>query len=104
VQNTAVTWAGLNKADSASVVIDPINDVDFGTWTPATRNFAVLSGAARSTANAVRVWAHRTTAGGNPVHLSFGAVIGHSTCDVNVSAIAYAGSSASAYGILGLAR
>jgi hypothetical protein len=102
VQNTAVTWAGYNKADMATVVVDPINDVDFGTWTPATHTFTVLTGASRSTANAVRVWAHRTAANGNAVRLSFGAVIGRPTCDVNASAVAYAAPATGNYGIVGL--
>ena len=99
VQNTAVIWAGRNTADMTSVVIDPVNDVDFGTWTPATRSFTVLTGAARTSANAVRVWAHRTVAKGNAVRLTFGAVIGQSTCDVNASAVVYV---ARNYGIIGL--
>ncbi len=102
VQNTAVIWAGRNTADMTSVVIDPVNDVDFGTWTPATRSFTVLTGAARTSANAVRVWAHRTAAKGNAVRLTFGAVIGQSTCDVNASAVVYVAPASRNYGIIGL--
>jgi len=48
----------------------------------------------------VRVWAHRNTARGNPVQLSFGAIIGRSTCDANASAIAYVPTGS--YGFIGL--
>ena len=85
-QNNAVSAAAANNADGASVSVDPNNDVDFGTWSGGT--FTILTGAARSNANAVRVWVRRTAANGNPVSLSFGGLIGKNTCDVQVSAIA----------------
>jgi Flp pilus assembly protein TadG len=86
-QTTAVSWANKNKAGNTSVVIDPTNDVDFGTWNSTNRTFTVLSGAARTSANAVRVWARRTHANGNATSLTFGALVGQSTCDINTSAI-----------------
>lgn len=87
-QNAAVTWAGYNSADSTSVVIDGTNDVDFGTWDPNAKTFTVLTGSARSSANAVRVWARRTTARGTAISLTFGKLVGQSTIDMNVSAMA----------------
>jgi hypothetical protein len=101
-QNAAVTWAGYNTADGSSVVIDPNNDVDFGTWDSSARTFTVLSGGARSGANAVRVWARRTAAGGNAIPLTFGKVLGASSCDTTASAIALATSSGSSPGIVGI--
>src|SRR5438093_1359388 len=59
-QNTAVTWASYNTADGTAVVINPTTDVEFGTWDPVGRTFTVLSGASRTSANAIRVWARRT--------------------------------------------
>ena len=94
-QNAAVTWGGYNLADTTSVVIDPTNDVDFGTWDTSARTFTVLTGAARTSANAVRVTARRTLARGTGVKLWFGQVIGQSSCDTTSSAIAYSGTSRS---------
>ena len=85
-QNNAVSAAAANKADGASISVDPNNDVDFGTWSNGT--FTVLTGVSRSNANAVRIWARRTAATGNPVSLSFGGLIGKTTCDVTASGIA----------------
>ena len=88
-QNAAVLWGGYSQADGTSVVIDPVNDVDFGTWDTSARTFVVLSGAARTNANSVRVWARRTAVRSTAIKLTFGAVIGINTCDANTSAIAY---------------
>ena len=92
-QNAAVLWGGYNSADGTPVVIDPTTDVDFGTWSKAGRTFSVLSGAARSTANAVRVYARRTAARGTSIPLAFGGIIGQSNCDANSTSIAYYGPS-----------
>lgn len=98
-QNAAVTWAGYNSADTTSVVVDGTNDVDFGTWDTSAHTFTVLTGAARSGANAVRVHARRTAAKGNAVTLWFASLFGQSTIDVNTSAIAMQNPS---YGTIGL--
>ena len=89
-QNNAVAAAAQNTADGIAVVIDPNNDVAFGAWDPSTNTFAVLSGAAASNANAVRVTTHRSLAGGNPIALAFGGVIGKNTCDASAQSIALA--------------
>ena len=87
-QSNAVTAAGNNTADNTAVVVDPNNDVEFGTWDPANRTFTVLTGSARSGANAVRVTCRRTAARGNPVPLWFAAMIGKTTADLTVQSIA----------------
>ena len=60
---TAQTYAvnaGLeNKSDGVGVVI-ALSDIEFGNWDKSTRSFSVLTGAARSGANALRVTARRT--------------------------------------------
>ena len=89
-QNTAVTFAGDNTADGTAVVIDPNYDVEFGTWDSTGRTFTVLSGAARSGANAVRVTALRTAANGNAVKLWFAMLMGQNSCDVHATATAAA--------------
>lgn len=87
-QSNAVIAAGNNTADNSPVVVDPNNDVEFGTWDSAHSTFTVLTGSARSSANAVRVTCRRTTARGNAVPLWFAPVIGKTTADVTVQAIA----------------
>jgi hypothetical protein len=90
VQNAAVTWAGYNTADGSSVVLDSATDVEFGTWDSTNKTFTVLTGAAQSGANAVRVTARRTAATGNAVPLMFGAILGRIGCDAKASVIAMA--------------
>src|SRR6266446_5944739 len=87
-QANAVAAAASNTADGTAVVVDPNTDVEFGTWDSGSGTFTVLAGPARSSANAIRVWARRTAARGNAVSVSFGGLIGKSTCDVTASCIA----------------
>jgi Flp pilus assembly protein TadG len=99
-QQLAVDYGKMNNADGIPVVIDPAADVEFGTWDTSKRTFTALSGAARSSANAVRVWARRTSARGNPLPLTWGALIGAKTCDVQAfSTVAVAPEN---YGVVGL--
>jgi Flp pilus assembly protein TadG len=98
-QNNAVSIASQNTAEGSPVVLNPNTDIDFGTWTPATRTFTVLSGAASSGANAVRITARRTAASGNPITLAFGAFVGMSRADAHATAIA---SATGGYGLVGL--
>ena len=99
-QTAAVTWGGFNTADGSSVVIDPNNDVIFGTWSTTTRTLTVLSGAARSGANAIQVNAHLIAARGAGIPLLFAGVLGRSTCDANETAIAYV--PPGGYGLVGM--
>ena len=91
-QSNAVYSAAQNTADESPVVVDPNNDVEFGTWDAGSKTFTVLSGASRNGANAIRVTCRRTTARGNPVSLWFAAVIGKPTADVTAQSIATMGS------------
>jgi Flp pilus assembly protein TadG len=88
-QNYAVDAADDNKADGTAVVIDPITDVEFLNWNKPTRTYTVLTGAARSSANALRVTARRTAANGGGVQLLFARVLGRTSQDVRASSIAY---------------
>jgi hypothetical protein len=87
-QAAASTYGGYNTVDGVALTIDPNNDVEFGTWDGSARTFTVLSGAARSNANSVRVTARRTAAGGNAIPLYFARVLGRSSCDVTAQAVA----------------
>src|SRR5437764_13345946 len=53
-RDRAVAAAADNKADGATVVLDPNLDVEFGTWDPYARVFTALAGARRDTATTVR--------------------------------------------------
>ena len=85
----AVDSADDNTADGARpVVLDPAADVRFGTWDAGTKTFTAASGIAESSATAVQVTARRTAARGNAVSLPFARVIGRTSSDVTVSAVA----------------
>jgi len=99
-QNNAVAAAADNTADGVTVAVDPNQDVDFGTWDAGTRTFTALSGAARSSANAVRVTCRHTAGRGNSVSLAFGPVVGKGACDVTAQSVALCGTQPLA-GIIG---
>jgi Flp pilus assembly protein TadG len=86
VQNAVVASAAANTADGASVVVDPNNDIDFGTWSNGT--FTVLTGASQSSANAIRVRCAHTAAKGNAVNVIFGSLIGITSEDVSAQSTA----------------
>jgi len=98
-QSNAVSLAASNTVDGVPVSLDP-NDVEFGAWNSLTHTFTVLSGTARSGANAIRVSVSRTSAKGNPIPLSFASVIGFKSFDLSASAIA--GNKPTGYGVIGL--
>lgn len=87
VRARAKDAADDNAADGNTVTIGN-SDIEFGTWDAAARTFTVLSGAARSDANAVRVTASRKAANGTAVPLTFARVFGKTSCDVTASATA----------------
>jgi hypothetical protein len=101
-QNAAVAYGGYNSVAGTAFLVNPASDIDFGTWNPSTKTFTILTGSARSGANAIRVWGRRTTANGNPIRLSLGPLLGASTIDMQLSSIAYAPSSSGSYGLIGL--
>ena len=84
------------------VVVDPDADVEFGAWNDSTKTFTVLTGAAQSGADAVRVTARRTAAGGNAVPLLLARVVGRTSCDVRATSIARYNPATSIAGIEGL--
>lgn len=88
-QDLAVAYGSYNAADGYGVTIDSASDVEFGTWDSTTKTFTVLTGAARSGANAIRVTARRTQSRGTAVPLMFGSLIGISSCDAKAVSTAY---------------
>jgi len=97
-QNNAIQAATDNTVDGVAVNIDS-SDIALGVWDPSVHTFTVLTGSARSGANAIRVTINRTAANGNGVPLLFGSIIGKPTCDVHVVSIAAA---IGGYGLIGL--
>jgi hypothetical protein len=93
-RDLAVAYGSYNKVDGSSLVIDRNQDVEFGHWDAASRTFTPLSGAAAASADAVRVTARRSTARGNAVTLSFGAVVGKSSVDLRAASVVSASSTA----------
>src|SRR5690349_7829892 len=57
-QSAATNVAAANTANGAAVALAS-TDIEFGTWNPTSRTFTVLSGAARSGANAIRITARQ---------------------------------------------
>jgi uncharacterized membrane protein len=61
----ASQYAQLNNADASPVALDA-TDIELGTWNKTNKTFTVLTGAARSGANAVRVTARRPRRAATP--------------------------------------
>jgi len=102
-QSAAVSLAAANTVDGNSQVLDSTNDIEFGTWSTTTRTFTVLSGSARSGANAIRVTTRRTAARGTAIPLLFAQVVGQRTCDVSATSTAFsAGMPAELVGLSGI--
>jgi Flp pilus assembly protein TadG len=91
VRNRAVAAAADNKIDGVPAVVDPNLDVAFGTWDPVTRTFALMPAGQESAATAIQVSIHRDASRGNPIPLTFGALIGISSTSIDKSAIASLG-------------
>jgi len=87
VQANAKDVANDNTVDGQIVTLTN-SDIEFGNWTASNKTFAVLSGTARSGANAIRITAARTTAKNNPIPLTFAKILGRSTFDVSAQCTA----------------
>jgi hypothetical protein len=84
-----VDAAADNKCDGQSVVLNPAQDVEWGTWDPSTRTFTPVSDPAGATA--IRITARRTSANGNPIPTVFARVLGRTSFDVTAVSIAARG-------------
>ncbi len=83
----AVEYAAKNFAEGQSVELSESN-VELGDWNTETRTFTPLTGEDEAFADAVRVTAGLTEAGGNPLTLAFAQVFGQGEVDVRASSIA----------------
>src|SRR5581483_798300 len=92
VVQARVAQAGLdNTVDGIPLTIDTTNDLEFGTWDPATQTFDVLTGLNRSSATAIRVTARRSGSRGTGVPTLFAAAMGRRSIDITSVAIATRG-------------
>jgi len=83
----AIEYAAMNVANGEPVVLTNDN-IEMGDWNSEDRTFTLLSGSDEVYADAVRVTAGLTEAGGNPLTLAFAQVFGPGEADVEASAIA----------------
>lgn len=107
VEARAVDAANDNTADGTPVALTVTSDanttdVQFGTWDSQTRTFTLLSGASRSSANAIRVHCRRTAARGNAVPLLFAQVLGRSSSNATASSTALVTQATGNFGVVGL--
>jgi Flp pilus assembly protein TadG len=75
VRARAKAIAASNTVNGAPLTLLD-SDIELGTWEPIGKTFTPLSGAAESTANAVRITGHVSAARGNAVRLMFLPLIG----------------------------
>jgi Flp pilus assembly protein TadG len=90
----AQTIAQANYAGGAHVSVVTSSDVEFGTWDTSKSTFTVLTGAAASGANAVRVTCWLSQSRGTGLTLFFAPIWGHSVTTVSAQAVAMKGSPA----------
>jgi Flp pilus assembly protein TadG len=86
-RSRAIAIAGGNTCDGNPVELDPVEDISFGAWDPATRTFTAFAGADVASASAIRVTAGRLAARNNAIPLTFARLVGQNTCDVRASSI-----------------
>ena len=87
-QTAAQTFAQDNTAGGAAVSLVPASDVTFGTWSSTTSTFTALSGAAISSANAVKVTCRLANSRSNALQLFFAPLFGLNHVDISASATA----------------
>jgi Flp pilus assembly protein TadG len=96
ILSAAAAVAAQNTVDGTTLTLSTGNastDIQVGLWNTTTKAFTANSTPLASANNtntfpAVKIWAKRTSANGNPISLVFGQVVGASTCDVNATAVA----------------
>ena len=87
-ESDAVSTCGCNTAAGHAVVLQPADDLEFGTWDEATRNFVPLASGDDRNANAVRATCRLNNGRGSSVKLFFAPLLGVTETDLQASAIA----------------
>ncbi|MBA2706600.1 MAG: hypothetical protein H0U59_02200 [Gemmatimonadaceae bacterium] len=82
VIDAAVTLASYNQVDGTPVMLNPSTDIKFGVWNAPSRQFTVLNGANRGSANAVQISTSRA------ISAPFAQIYGGEACVVKASATA----------------
>lgn len=86
-RNRAKAIAALNTVNGRSLTLLD-SDIEFGMWNPTTRTFTLLTGAAESTANGVRVNGRLLASRNTGINLSFKPLLsGNSAFELNSSAV-----------------
>lgn len=101
-QQTAVTICAANSVDGTPLVIDPNNDIVFGTWDPTTRTFTPQSSSSTGTANSMQITASRTAAKGNAIQLAFASLFSSGTSDIHATSTACLTGANGAYSLVGM--
>jgi Flp pilus assembly protein TadG len=83
-QDAAIAIAANNTVDGATLTLDRKTDIQIGNWDTSTRVFTQNG----SPTNAVKIFARRTTAAGDPIPMIFAQALGKSTLDVWASSVA----------------
>jgi Flp pilus assembly protein TadG len=83
-QNAAIAIANENPVDGGYLTLSTTNDIQIGNWNSTTATFT--NGG--TPYNAVRVYARRTQANGNPISTLFSRIIGINSVDVWASSTA----------------
>ncbi len=92
-QNNAISVAAQNTVNASTYTLTTA-DIDLGTWNSGPKTLTVLTGAAQSSATAVRINAHAT------IPLVFGKIVGMNS--VSIHAVSVATTPAQNYGIVGI--
>ena len=87
-ESDAVSTCGCNMAAGRSVVLQPADDLEFGTWDETSRNFVPLASADDRNANAVRATCRLNGGRENSVKLFFAPLIGVTEADLQATAVA----------------
>jgi hypothetical protein len=87
VRASVVTAAADNRVNGSPLVIEPLTDVEFGTWDATTKIFTPLTGSDEASATAIRVTGRLSAERGNAIPLVFGSMIGQRTCDIKSSCV-----------------
>jgi Flp pilus assembly protein TadG len=94
--------AAWNTCDGQALALNPANDLVFGVWDSAAKQFSPLTGADRAHANAIRATLGRNTAGGNAIPLMFARMVGRESVDIDARATACIAGKSSAWSIVGI--
>jgi Flp pilus assembly protein TadG len=91
IRSDASAMAASNTVDGTAVSLSTSaasTDIQVGLWNSSSKTFSanatpLTSADDTTTFPAVKIWAKRTKANGNPISLAFGGILGAASCDVH---------------------